>query len=137
LSDLATVTARVNPIGAQTVTFRLYGVANAVCAGAPVFTNTVTLTNGTAQSASFTPAAAGTYRWVASYEGDANNASVSGTCGDPTETATVAAAPLALPPTLPSTLPPTGAALDAVIALALVVVAVGALMVRVTRRRIA
>jgi hypothetical protein len=128
LSDQATVTGIVNPIGPQMVTFRLYGAADATCTGAPVFTSTVALSAATAQSASFTPVAAGRYRWVATYEGDTNNLSVSGACGDLTETATATAAPMSLPP--------TGTALDRVLALALSAVVVGALTVRVTRRNV-
>ena len=45
-----------------------------------------------AQSAAFTPVDAGTYRWIATYNGDVNNAVVSGVCGDATEVATVAQA---------------------------------------------
>ena len=35
----------------------------------------------TADSPDFTPTVAGTYFWIASYGGDANNADVSGDCG--------------------------------------------------------
>ena len=38
LSDQATVTGLVNPVGPQTVTFNLYGPADVTCAAAPVFT---------------------------------------------------------------------------------------------------
>jgi hypothetical protein len=128
LSDQATVSGLVNPSGPQTVTFRLFGPADPTCASTPVFTSMAALIGGTAQSASFTPTVAGTYRWVATYSGDVNNVSVSGTCGDPGENATVTAAPI--------TLPPTGAALDTLLALAAGTVAVGALVVRITRRKI-
>ena len=40
-------------------------------------------------SPSFTPSLAGTYRWVAVYNGDANNAPATGVCGDPAETVDV------------------------------------------------
>ena len=86
LSDRATVTGVVNPIGPQTVTFRLYGPNNAACASPPVFTSTVSLMGGEAQSALFTPTTAGTFRWIATYDGDANNVPAAGSCGDPTET---------------------------------------------------
>ena len=49
------------------------------------------LTGGTATSASFTPTAVGTYRWIARYSGDANNDPVSGACGDTGEQVVVAA----------------------------------------------
>jgi LPXTG-motif cell wall-anchored protein len=44
-------------------------------------------------SGAFTPTVAGTYRWVASYSGDANNAAVSGFCGDAAETVVVSPTP--------------------------------------------
>lgn len=92
LSDTATVSGLVNP-GASTVTFRLYGPNDATCTGTPVYVNTQALSvsdsTGTAQSSGFTPTAAGTYRWIASYSGDANNAPVTGACNDPNETSTV------------------------------------------------
>ena len=87
ISDTATVTG-VNPTG--TVTFNVYGPDDPTCGGAPVFTAAnVTLTAGTAASGDFTPTTAGTYRWVASYSGDANNAPSAGTCNDPNETSVV------------------------------------------------
>ena len=95
LSDQATVTGLVNPTFGQTVTFRLYGPNDASCQGDPVLTRSQALamnagmTGGTAQSGDFTPAGAGVYRWVAAYNGDANNAPAVGTCGQPSETRTV------------------------------------------------
>ena len=86
LSDQATVSGVVNPVGPQTVTFDLFGPTDPTCIGPVVFSSTVPLVNGVAQSGPFTPVDAGTYRWVARYDGDLNNASVSGVCGDPTET---------------------------------------------------
>ena len=44
---------------------------------------------GAVTSAAFTPTAAGVYRWIATYSGDANNFPVSGACGDSSETVTV------------------------------------------------
>jgi hypothetical protein len=46
------------------------------------------------QSANFTPAAPGTYRWTAAYSGDANNNSVSSACNAPNESVTVTTAAL-------------------------------------------
>ena len=66
------------------MTFNLYAPGNTTCTGAAIFTSTVALslngpqTGGTAQSANFTPSTTGTYRWVATYNGDVNNAPVSG-----------------------------------------------------------
>jgi hypothetical protein len=44
---------------------------------------------GTYSSGSYTPAAVGTYYWVAEYSGDANNTSISGKCGDANESSTI------------------------------------------------
>ena len=98
LSDTATVSGLVNPVtglAAGTVEFRLYGPDDATCAAA-LFTSssrplTINLDNtaGTATSASFTPTAAGTYRWRAFYSGDANNAPVAGACNDANESTVV------------------------------------------------
>ena len=44
---------------------------------------------GSATSDTFTPTGAGTFFWVASYSGDANNGSVAGACGAEGETSTV------------------------------------------------
>ena len=41
-------------------------------------------------SGSFAPTTAGTYRWVASYSGDANSGPAAGACDDPDETTVVA-----------------------------------------------
>jgi len=129
LSDQVTLTGLANPTAPQTVTFRLFGPADATCASAPVFTSLVVLTGGTAQSAAFTPAATGTYRWIASYDGDANNLPASGTCGDPTENTEVTGAPRILPP--------AGTAVNWILVLAMSIVVVGGFMVTVARRKLA
>src|SRR5262249_43520165 len=72
LFDTATLSGGVVPSG--TITFRLYGPNDANCSGSPVSTSTASVVgNGSYISGSFTPTAVGTYRWVASYGGDANN----------------------------------------------------------------
>ncbi len=78
VSDAATVTG-ASPTGA--VTFRLF--SDETCT-TRVFTSTKALTLGQATSDDFTTTAAGTYRWVALYAGDANNAPVSTACDSPT-----------------------------------------------------
>ena len=40
-------------------------------------------------SPAFTPTTAGTYRWIAAYSGDANNAPVTGACNDANENVVV------------------------------------------------
>jgi len=87
VTDTATVAGGFNPTG--TVTFNLY--RDATCTTAPVFSSTNPLAGATATSAPFNPPAPGTYYWIASYSGDANNAPVSGACGDPNETVTITA----------------------------------------------
>ncbi|HLO34976.1 MAG TPA: hypothetical protein VK194_02800 [Candidatus Deferrimicrobium sp.] len=84
ISDTATVSGGSSPTG--TVTFKLYGPDDATCAAAAVFTSANRpLSGGTATSASFTPTLVGTYRWIATYNGDANNNPVSGACNDANE----------------------------------------------------
>ena len=80
IADKATVTGGFNPTG--TVTFNLYN--NSSGAGTPLFTDTETLVSGMATSASYTTTATGTDYWVATYNGDTNNATVrSGTAAEP------------------------------------------------------
>ena len=80
IADKATVSGGFNPTG--TVTFNLYNNANAT--GTPLFTDTETLSGGTATSKGYTATATGTDYWVATYNGDSNNNPVtSGTAGEP------------------------------------------------------
>jgi hypothetical protein len=64
------------------IVFRAYGPDDAGCSGAPVYAATVDVTpgNGTYASGAFTPVKVGTYRWTASYSGDAVNAATSSAC---------------------------------------------------------
>ncbi len=91
LFDRATVTGRVLPQPGATIDFRLYGPGDTTCSRPPVFESRVNypVAGGEVRSASFTPTTAGVYRWVATYSGDANNASAVGVCGDPVETVEV------------------------------------------------
>ena len=92
-----TPTPSINPTtpGAAaggTITFRLYGPDDATCSNAPVFTSSaVPVTgDGTYGPVSFTPTAAGTYRWVATYSGDLPNTNAkAGACNDANENVTV------------------------------------------------
>ncbi|MEM1332122.1 MAG: LPXTG cell wall anchor domain-containing protein [Actinomycetota bacterium] len=96
LFDVAVVSGRVDPQDGATVSFRLYGPNDADCSGTPVFEDLdvpYPVAGGEVRSASFTPTVAGTYRWVAFYSGDANNAPATGVCGDPAETVSVTVAP--------------------------------------------
>jgi len=109
LSDVATLSGgSTNPPPGGSITFQLFGPAETGCSIA-IFSSTVAVAGrGTYASGQFDALIPGTYRWSASYNGDANNAvTAPGACGDPTETVTVdkyrptlttaASAPLAPP----------------------------------------
>ncbi len=101
--DSATVLGGFGPTG--TVTFRLFGPADPACTGTPLATFLdVALVDGTATSPAVITEVVGTYRWVATYNGDANNTPVTGSCDDPTEHTTVVAP---AEPVDPETVPPT------------------------------
>jgi hypothetical protein len=88
ISDSAVLSGGVNPTG--TITFTLFGPNNATCSGAPTFTSTVPVAgNGTYGSGNFTPVAAGTYRWIANYSGDANNTATANACNGANENVVV------------------------------------------------
>ncbi|HVE92674.1 MAG TPA: hypothetical protein VNE62_10325, partial [Actinomycetota bacterium] len=91
ITDDATVSGGTSPTG--TVEFRLYGPDDDICATVIFISSNRPLTSdGTATSGSFTPTAAGTYRWRAIYSGDANNVPVSAPCNAPNESVTITAA---------------------------------------------
>lgn len=94
-----------------TVTFALYGRDDDDCSHAPLYPatgdpalqKTVDAGNGSytspglpAPAPTFTDA--GTYHWVATYSGDANNASASTSCTDPDQAVTVSDPPATPPP---------------------------------------
>jgi hypothetical protein len=91
-TDLATLTGGLSPTG--TVTYDAY--SNAVCTTL-VFTSTVPVG---AASAPFAPTIAGTYFFVASYSGDANNSPATSACGASSETLVVVPATPALTTTI-------------------------------------
>jgi streptogramin lyase len=100
VKDSATLSGGVKPSG--TITFKLYGPDDATCSTAPVATFTKDVDgNKTYTSDSVTVTKAGTYRWVASYGGDANNNAAVGDCNDPNESVVVTAAPLSDHPAAP------------------------------------
>ncbi|HEU0317484.1 MAG TPA: Ig-like domain-containing protein [Solirubrobacteraceae bacterium] len=105
VNDTAVLTGGYKPGG--TVTFKLYGPADTACAGPPVFTSFVGLASPTVSGA-YAPTAAGTYRFVATYSGDAANAGASSGCADPSEAVVITAAG-----TKPGTSPPPPPACDA------------------------
>ncbi len=75
IADEASVTGGDNPTG--TVTFDLYD--NSSATGTPLFMDTEPLTGGIALSRNYTPNTAGTFYWVATYNGDTNNSPVTST----------------------------------------------------------
>jgi len=80
IADTATVSGGYNPTG--TVTFNLYNNPNGT--GTVLFTDTETLSGGTATSKGCTATAVTTDYWVATYNGDSNNNAVtSGTASSP------------------------------------------------------
>jgi hypothetical protein len=80
IADKATVSGGYGPTG--TVTFDLY--SNSTASGSPLFSDTESLSSGTATSKGYTATATGTDYWVATYNGDSNNSAVtSGTAAEP------------------------------------------------------
>ena len=97
ISDTATIAGLVNPVvatapGQGTITFRAYGPDDATCT-VLAHTSPAQLVpgNGSVSSAPppFVPTAPGTYRWIASYSGDANNVPLATACADPLESSVV------------------------------------------------
>ena len=96
ISDSATLSNTApkpdgSPAGG-TITFRVYGPNDATCTGTPAFTSAAVPVsgNGTYSSGTFTPTAAGTYRWIASYSGDLpNTLAVAGSCNDANEASVI------------------------------------------------
>jgi hypothetical protein len=97
-SGTAVLTGAADPTG--TITLRLYGPSDPTCSSAPVFAPGPVQVSGGAssyQSSAYTPGTIGTYRWRASYSGDAKNAAPGTTpCDDPAA-AVVVSPPLANP----------------------------------------
>ncbi len=80
-----------------TITFNLYGPGNTTCTSPAIYTSpAITVNgNGTYGPTSFTPTQGpGTYRWIATYSGDATNNGATELCGAAGETSTVSAAPV-------------------------------------------
>ena len=81
MADSARVAGGASPTGS--VTFTLFAPGDATCA-TPIATRTNTLTGNTAASGNIPVSAAGTYSWVATYSGDANNSPATSPCGSET-----------------------------------------------------
>ena len=94
--DSATISASAGGTPTGSVTFKLYGPDNATCdaqGAAAVYTETVTLSNGSASTSnttfSVTTASASTYKWLVVYGGDATHDGTTGTCGTEAFTLTI------------------------------------------------
>jgi hypothetical protein len=88
---VAHLTGGSNPTG--TITWNVYASSDTTCttplnAQPSVLSATVSGDKDYA-SPDFTPAGAGSYRWVATYSGDGNNTKQATSCGDPNEVSTV------------------------------------------------
>ena len=130
VSDSATVSSGDSPSG--TVTFKLYGAGDSSCASAPIFSSTVALSGGSAQSGSFSATSeAGTYNWIATYNGDDDNGSVSGKCGDESVVITKPASSVQAAASGPST-PSTGAAQSPMFGMGLMLIGAGLATIVVT-----
>ena len=91
VADTATLSGGAEPSG--TITFDLFGPDDEDCSGPPVASSSHPVAGaGSYTSSATTPSAAGGYRYVARYSGDADNRPVSGACGDPNESVAVSAA---------------------------------------------
>jgi subtilisin family serine protease len=91
IHDTATLLGGSSPTG--TISFQLYASSDKACStliGAAVNTS-VTNGNGAYESPAITENTPGSYQWVVSYSGDANNASTRSACNDPHEQVTVKA----------------------------------------------
>ena len=88
IHDTATLSGGFAPL-TGTVTFSAYGPGDINCSTTAAFTSTVNVANGGATSGDFTPTAAGTYRWIAAYSGDANNNSATTACNDSNEASVI------------------------------------------------
>ncbi|MDQ6614735.1 MAG: Ig-like domain-containing protein, partial [Actinomycetota bacterium] len=88
ISDTANLSGGAAPTG--TITFTAFGPHNPTCSGDAIFTATKAVAgNGTYTSGPFATPTPGTYNFIASYSGDANNSPASTSCGDTNEKVTV------------------------------------------------
>src|SRR5207244_3562500 len=88
IQDTATLSGGTSPTG--TISFSLYGPNDLTCGGMATSAGSATVSgNGSYSSSAVTENVAGTYRWIASYSGDANNNRFTTQCNDAGETSTV------------------------------------------------
>jgi hypothetical protein len=88
ISDTATLTNANSPTGFAV--FKVYSDATCTTLVTTINGSNWSGSNGTYTStATYSSPAVGTYYWIASYAGDANNSAAAGACGDSGETSTV------------------------------------------------
>ncbi|MDX6411324.1 MAG: hypothetical protein QOE91_840, partial [Gaiellaceae bacterium] len=92
--DSATVSATEGGPPTGSVTFSLFGPNDSSCSGTAVFTQTVSLSGGSAATSNTTfsvsAAAADTYNWLVVYSGDATHDGATSSCGTEHFTLTIA-----------------------------------------------
>jgi hypothetical protein len=88
ITDTATL-ANVSSGAGGTITFTLYAPGDTNCSVA--LTSSVKNVSGPGDytSSAYTTTQVGTYKWIASYSGDAGNSPIAGSCGDAGESSTV------------------------------------------------
>ena len=92
IRDIAHLTGANHPTG--TIQFVLYGPDDATCGGLGIAPEPLLVGgNGDYPSGDLDPVLPGTYRWTASYSGDAANNPVSTSCNDANETSIVTPGP--------------------------------------------
>src|SRR5205814_684283 len=89
ITDVAHLTGGYSLTGS--VTYQVFGPGDTTCATplTPTPTSATVSGAGNYTSGAFTTTAVGTYRWKASYPGDANNLPVTRSCNDANESSTV------------------------------------------------
>lgn len=103
ISDTGVLAGGVNPTG--TISFSVFGPDDATCAGGPVYVLSTSVNgNGSYHSGWVAAPTAGTYRWTASYSGDASNLPADSPCNAPNESVVVTKAT----PTLTAVATPQG-----------------------------
>ena len=142
VGDTASLSGFSNLASDDTITFSLYGPTSstpAVCSNRVLgpFQEPVDSTTGTAGTGlqSFTPTASGTYYWLATFSGDANNQPIATAvgCGDPAEAVTVV--PTGVLGITDTPLADTGGSTLLVMLLGLPLVLFGLVVLAITRRR--
>jgi hypothetical protein len=89
IHDVAHLTGGFSPTGS--IAWNVYASSDTSC-HTPLNASAITVVvhgDGDYTSPDFTPAAAGSYQWVATYSGDGNNTTQATACGDPNEVSTV------------------------------------------------